>query len=294
MKSLPINLEAVSKHYPSDEHVEDRQTLTSIIKVFSTAPESLKKYSFYIEKKALEKFLKHVNSIYDKNCHEATGLFVGYYLHSVKDESKKIAVATNFLPSNGSSTVVTCEISYEDASRNAAYCQKHKTLALAQGHSHPFKGHVPRFSSVDYNTLKHCWAAPHQMAFVCNPLTNEFAGYKMIDGEPCYESLYTFDLEKSLENGEFKSECLYKPIVKTRKQSSSSIKKEPDNATTKKENAENNNFHTVTDKAKKLLWTILILQCIQLALMLFPYILAFDFVSLTIQHCFIEILSWFI
>ena len=88
VKSLPMIMDAVSSLYPTfDEHVEDQLVLTSIIKVFSAVPEVFTEdYSFYIEKAALEKFLLHVNKIYNETGHEATGLFVGYYLHSPEDE----------------------------------------------------------------------------------------------------------------------------------------------------------------------------------------------------------------
>ena len=304
VKSLPMTMETVSFLYPTiDEQVEDRQVLTSIIKVFSAVPELFSEnYSFYIEQTALEKFLHHVNKIYKECGHEATGLFVGYYLHFPEDEIKKVAIATNFLPSFGNSTVVTCEISYEDAARNAEYCLKHKVLALAQGHTHPFRGHIPRFSSTDIATAKSNYAAPHQMSFDSNNLSNEYAGYKMIDGELCNESLYSIDLKKSLATGEFNSKCLYKAILKTRKkQNKPAMEHETETDSIPKETEisapETNEVNVSSEicpaqfnKARKLIYIILAIQIIQLALILIPYIMFYRIVKLLSTGCFFTLM----
>jgi len=280
VQSLPMTEEAIATLYPApDEHQEDRQMLVSVIKVFSGVKNS-RKYTFFIEKQAQEKFLKHVNDIYKKCGHEATGLFVGYYLHYGDDESRKVAVATDFLPSFGSSSAVTCEIDYEDAARNAHYCLTHKVLPLAQGHTHPFPGHVPCFSSVDFDTHRSKFAAPHQMAFVCNNLSNKYTGYKMNDGEPCHESIYCVDLKESLRTGDLVSECLYEATPQA-KEAPATVdgQKAPVKAPRH------------SNKVKTLLYVILIMQIIQFAMILFPYIMSFGLIRILITDSFIGLLK---
>lgn len=281
VQSLPMTEEAIATLYPDpDEHQEDRQMLASVIKVFSGVKNSNRKYSFFIEKQAQEKFLKHVNDIYKKCGHEATGLFVGYYLHYGDDESRKVAVATGFLPAFGDSSVVTCEIGYEDAARNAHYCLTHKVLPLAQGHTHPFPGHVPHFSSVDFDTHRSNFAAPHQMAFVCNNLSNKYTGYKMNDGEPCHESIYCVNLKESLRTGDLVSECLYEATPQVKE---TPAKFECPETPVKAPRQSN--------KVKTLLYVILIMQIIQFAMILFPYIMSFGLIRILITDSFIGLLK---
>ena len=307
VKSLPLSMETVLTLYPNtDEQQEDQQLLTSVIKVFSAAPEAFAEdYTFYIEQSALDKFLQHVNHVYEESGHEATGLFVGYYLHHPEDEGKKVAVATDFLPSFGNSTVVTCEISYEDAARNAAYCSSHKVIPLAQGHTHPFRGHVLQFSYVDSETLKSQFAAPHQMSFVCNNLSNEYVGYKIVDNRECHKSLYSIDLKKSQATGMFCSKCLYKAILKTAKkkkdidiqqetetsvirQEIESLPSEPSEPT--KETVKSASILSHFKKVRILLYGILLLQIVELALILIPYISAFSLIKASIIEIFIKLL----
>ncbi|MBQ6203967.1 MAG: hypothetical protein IJK46_07730 [Prevotella sp.] len=299
VKSLPLSMDTISILYPSpDEHQEDRQVLSSVIKVFSAEPKAFTEdYTFYIVQTALDKFLQHVNHVYEECGHEATGLFVGYYLHHPKDEGKKIAVATDFLPSFGNSSVVTCEISYEDAARNAAYCISHKVVSLAQGHTHPFRGHVLRFSSVDSNTLRTNFAAPHQMSFVCNNLSKEFVGYKIIDNEERNESLYSIDLEKSLATDDFVSKCLYQAVLKTEKDGKNTgIGQEAEPSLIQQESepteqtAINNPSLLQFKNVKALLCGILLLQVIELALILFPYIKFNSLIKMLIIGSLVELL----
>ena len=197
VESLPACMETVSTLYP-DQGLDrdDREKLTSVIRVLSAFPGAFRgPYTCYVEQTALRKFLDHANEIYAKFRHEATGLFVGYYLHSMDDSSKKVAVATDFLPSYGN-TSVTCEISHDEAARNAAYCVGHKVVPLVWPHTHPFK--LPLFySSVDSGTLSLDYSAPHQMGFVCDNLRNDYMGFKIVNGKECHERIQARKRRKS-------------------------------------------------------------------------------------------------
>lgn len=210
VESLPACMETISTLYPDyNLNQEDREKLTSIIRVLTVHPDAFRGlYTCYIEQTALTKFLMHANDIYDKQHHEATGLFVGYYLHSLEDDKKKVAIVTDFLPSYGNTTV-TCEISYEETAKNATYCEKHKVLPLVWPHTHPFNRPL-FFSSIDSETLALDFSAPHQMGFVCDNLRNAYMGFKIVNGKECHESLYSLDLMASMSKGVFTSECLYK------------------------------------------------------------------------------------
>jgi len=213
VESLPASMEAVLTLYPDPvQNKEDREKLESVIQVLSGSPEAFRgNYTCYVEKEALEKFMKHANDIYNQNGHEATGLFVGYYLHSLEDERQKIAIATEFLPAFGN-TSITCEISYEETAQNAVYCEKHKVLPLVWPHTHPFNRPL-FYSSIDSDTLACDFSAPHQMGFVCDNLRNAYAGFKIINGKECQESLYCLNLRDSLGSGNFIFESLYeKPL----------------------------------------------------------------------------------
>lgn len=209
VESLLVDMEMVSTLYPDfNQNQEDREKLASIMKVLSGSPEAFRgSYTCYIEVEALEKFLKHANRVYNTCGNEATGLFVGYYLHSLENEENKVSIVTEFLPSYGN-TAYTCEISHEETARNAAYCERHKVYPLVWPHTHPFNRPL-RYSSVDSNTLVCNFSAPHQMGLVCDILCDTYKGYKIIKGKECHESLYCLDLKRSLECGVLSSTCLY-------------------------------------------------------------------------------------
>lgn len=209
-KSLPATMQTVADIYPDeDKNEEDSLLLTSIIQALSYSADVYHgNYTCYIEQSALDCFLDHANDIYDKYNNEATGLFLGYYLHCPDDESKKIAVAVHFFPAR-SGTSVTCEITHEETARIVAFCKRHKVVPLVWPHTHPFNRPL-FYSSVDSATLACTYSAPHQMGVVCDNLRNAFMGFKIIDGKECNESIYSFDLEKSLTDGTFSSACLYK------------------------------------------------------------------------------------
>ncbi len=214
VESLPASMETVSTLYPDpDLNLEDRESLTSIVQVLTDFPETFRgNYTCYIEQNALNEFIKHANAVYDKLGNEATGLFVGYYLHSLEDNKKKIAIATKFLPSY-ENTAITCEQSYEEVAQNNAFCEYHKLLPLVWPHTHPFNRPL-FYSSTDSNTLAKVYSAPHQMGVVCDNLRNDYMGFKIINGKECHESLYSLDIKKSLDTGILTSETLYKaPIV---------------------------------------------------------------------------------
>lgn len=214
VQSLPASMETVWTLYPdTNQNKEDREKLISIVRVLLNSPKAfLNNYTCYIEKTALEKFLKHANEVYNTRGNEATGLFVGYYLHHLEDSNKKIAIVTDFLPAYGNTTI-TCEISHEDAAQNAEFCNNHKVLPLVWPHTHPFNRPL-FYSCVDSLTLASVYSAPHQMGVVCDNLRNAYKGFKIINGKESHESLYCLDLQKSLEKGILVSECLYKkPMV---------------------------------------------------------------------------------
>lgn len=209
VKSMPVLMDTVAAFYPDeDKNEEDSLLLTSVIQAISYSTDVFRgDYTCYIEQSALKKFLNHANDVYNKYGSEATGLFLGYYLHCPDDERKKIAVAVHFFPA-GSGTSVTCEITHEEAARIAAFCNCHKVVPLVWPHTHPFNRPL-FYSSVDSGTLACTYSAPHQMGVVCDNLRNAFMGFKIIDGKECNESIYSFDLEKSLTDCVFSSTCLY-------------------------------------------------------------------------------------
>lgn len=213
VESIPVNMEIVSTLYPdSNVNQEDRGKLTDIIQVLSDFPELFRgSYTCYIEREALEKFLMHANEVYDKRRNEATGLFVGYYLHSSEDCNMKVAIATDFLPAYGN-TSVTCEISYEETVQNVVYCDNHKVLPLVWPHTHPFNRPLC-YSPVDSDTLACDFSASHQMGFVCDNLNNTYMGFKVINGKEYHESLYCLNLKKTIDTAALTSECLYKKPV---------------------------------------------------------------------------------
>ena len=209
-ESLPACLGIAKSVYPDcEKSLHDFNTLTRIELMMLEHHDEIFRddYTCYIEKKALEKFLTHANNIYSKYRNEATGVFVGYYLHSPEDASKKVAVAVDFLPSD-KGTSVTCEISHKDAVRNALFCEKHKMLVVAWPHTHPFNRPL-FYSSVDSDTLRTDFSAPHQMGIVCDNLSLDYMGFKIVDGQEVHQSIYVFDLDKTLFKNVFVSKCLY-------------------------------------------------------------------------------------
>lgn len=208
-ESFPAIAESVDKLYPdTEQYVTDRTLLSRVIQALALSPSPYRgSYTAYIEQQALDKFLNHSNQIYRKHHNEATGIFVGYYLHNPLNASQRVFMAIDFLPSY-SGTSVTCEISCEDAARFAKHCREHKVEQGIWPHTHPFNMEL-FYSSVDSGTLKRVFNASHQMGVVCDNLRNDYMGFKIIDGKECKQSLYSFNLDLSLREGIFVTSTLY-------------------------------------------------------------------------------------
>ena len=152
-------------------------------------------FTCYIEKQAFDAFVSFANRIYEKKQHEATGVIVGYYLHDANNPDATFIVGTHFLEASGSTSSVTCKISYEDANAHSAFYEAHKLLPLIWIHSHP--GFGVFYSSTDSKTLRQCYFAPHQVGVVVDNLQKQVLGFKMYGNEQRQENIYIFDLDKS-------------------------------------------------------------------------------------------------
>ena len=141
-----------------DENKEPFYKLKKLCNVFANRESSHKErankgFTCYIEKQAFDAFIKFANDTYKNNCHEATGLIVGHYLHDKGRPNSKFIVGTNFLIAKaGNTTTVTCEFSYEDSIEHSNFYNAHKLLPLIWIHSHP--GFGVFYSSTDDFTLK--------------------------------------------------------------------------------------------------------------------------------------------
>ena len=213
VKPLQAKPDTAAAHYPgANTQQSDRAKLEKIIKVLTDYPEAFKgRYVLYIEKKALEAFSAHANEVFSASGHEATGLLVGYWLSKADDERQRVAIATDFLPSEGGSSV-TCEITYEDSVRNDAFCREHGLLPLAWPHTHPFNRPL-FYSSVDSDTLRCNFSGEHQMGVVHDNLSGTFMGFKIVNGKQCHESIWCLDIEESLTSDGLSVKCLYGKTV---------------------------------------------------------------------------------
>lgn len=191
VKSLPATKDTIKQLYPDKkQNQEDCKTLTEIVALLYSNPGLFRgSYTCYIQQEALNAFLKHANEIYREKGHEATGLFVGYYLHSPDDEHKKVAVCTHFIPACKGSGAVVCEISHQEMLDCAVYCKEHQLYPLVWPHTHPF-GRPLFYSGTDNNTLLRCFSSPHQMGLVCDNTRNAFLGFKVRNSEVLRHDIY--------------------------------------------------------------------------------------------------------
>lgn len=208
--SLPIQLSTLDLLCPEGEcALEERERLSKLLGLLrKDGSPTHEPYACLVEEQAKNDFLNHANQVYWNTRHEATGIFLGYYLHHPDAPEEKIAVAMKFLPALGNTSAVTCEIGYEDYARFALYAQQHHMVPVLWPHTHPFKADL-FYSSVDSKTLRTQYCAPHQMGVVCNNLDNTYKGFKIIDGEQQEHNLYAFDLNHSAEDGSLLWTTLY-------------------------------------------------------------------------------------
>lgn len=209
--SLPIQPSTLDLLCPKGECAqEERERLSKLLELLEkSGSPTHEPYVCLVEEQAKSDFLNHANEVYWRTRHEATGIFLGYYLHHPHAPEEKIAVAIKFLPAQGNTSAATCEISYEDSARFALYAQQHHMVIDLWPHTHPFKAAGLFYSPVDNNTLKSQYSAPHQMGMVCNNLDNTYKGFKVIDGMVLEYNLYAFNLNLSIEAGELVWTTLY-------------------------------------------------------------------------------------
>lgn len=208
--SLPIQPSTLDLLCPEGEcSLEERERLSKLLELLKkSGSPTHEPYVCLIEEQAKNDFLNHANEVYWRTRHEATGIFLGYYLHHPNAPEEKIAVAIKFLPAQGNTSTATCEISYEDSARFSLYAQQHHKVPVLWPHTHPFKAAL-FYSPIDIKTLKAQYSASHQMGVVCNNLDNSWMGFKVIDGELQEYNLYAFNLNLSIEAGELVWTTLY-------------------------------------------------------------------------------------
>lgn len=208
--SLPIQPSTLDLLCPKGEcSLEERERLSKLLKLLEkSGSPTHEPYVCLVEEQAKNDFHNHANEVYWHTRHEATGIFLGYYLHHPNAPEEKIAVAMKYLSAQGNTSTATCEISYEDSARFALYSQQHHMVPVLWPHTHPFKAAL-FYSPVDIKTLKTQYCAPHQMGVVCNNLDNIYKGFKVIDGMVKEYNLYAFNLNLSIEAGELVWTTLY-------------------------------------------------------------------------------------
>ncbi len=211
VESLPLNEEIINQLYPivnGESPRQERDVLQNIIRFFRDEIKSnTDKFRCYIEQQAYDAFEAFANDAYLKSHNEATGIIMGYYLHDENDPERKIIVATNFIQANGPATSVTCTISYDDNIRYDNFCIAHNMNQLVWIHSHP--GYGCFYSGTDSSMLASCFYARHQIGVVVDNLRNEVMGFKIFDGEERNESVYCYDMAKSLKEKELSVTPLY-------------------------------------------------------------------------------------
>jgi len=211
VESLPLNEEIIDQLYPvvdGESPRQERDVLLNIIRFFRDEIKSnTDKFRCYIEQQAFDAFEAFANDAYLKSHNEATGIIMGYYLHDENDPERKIIVATNFIQANGPATSVTCTISYDDNIRYDNFCIAHNMNQLVWIHSHP--GYGCFYSSTDSSMLASCFYAKHQIGVVVDNLRNEVMGFKIIDGEERNESVYCYDMVRSLKEMKLHTTSMY-------------------------------------------------------------------------------------
>lgn len=212
VESIPLSEQSISDLYSSEEDKSpNKDLLKNIVKVFDG--EVKENFQCFIEKKAYDAFIQFANEKYRNYRHEATGVIVGYYLHNVKDPSKKIIVGTNFLAAKGKTTPVTCEISKEDVMSFNNFCIKNKMLIIVWIHSHPTYGTF--YSPTDYSMIESSFNAKHQEGIVVDNVNKEVMGFKVHNNKTEHEDVYIFDLDESIKKGKLDYKHLYKKVEKS-------------------------------------------------------------------------------
>ena len=205
IKSLALTPDLPEKLYPSivtggpvDFH---RETLTEIVRLLGPVMGTFPKgYNLIVIKEAMDAFCSYGDEVYNKYQKEATGLHLGYYLHSPEDPEIKVGIATTFLEACGDASSVTCEVSYEDSCKAAFYAEKHHLVCIDWPHTHP--GFGVFYSGTDSNTLKTSFSAEQHAGIVVDNLQHRYLAYKIIDGCQTQIPIWSFSLNECRQSGE--------------------------------------------------------------------------------------------
>lgn len=182
-----------------------RSTFRNVDLVVSLVRDYLSKsdedFACFIERSALGEFVDYANLVYRKTHNEATGLIVGYYLHDDNRPEKKIILGIKFLEAKGDASGVTCSFSYKDIDFHQEFCESHELLQSIWIHSHPSFGVF--YSSVDSDTLRTNFYAPHQMGIVVDIIQNKYLGFKIVNGQQFEMPFYVFNGDECLAQKAF-------------------------------------------------------------------------------------------
>ena len=206
IEPLPLTQDLPGILYPqagpdgqADAH---RDTLCDIVRVLGpvigTFPAG---YTLLVAKEAMDAFLSYADEVYRRSHKEATGLFLGYYVHAPGNPEIRVGIVTTFMEAHGDASKVTCEISHEDSCRAIEYASKHLLLVIAWPHSHP--GFGVFYSATDSGTLRRDFCADQHAGIVVDNLQDRYLAYKIIDGRQEKIPLRGFSLQDLRRDGEW-------------------------------------------------------------------------------------------
>ena len=181
---VPFDMEDNPEDYYKGCHNvdEDIANLAGLKNFFcdsdSPRPRNSSDFNCYVSKKAFDDFCEFARGVYNDCGHEATGVIAGYYC---SDKDGPFSVGTVFIPAEGNTTRVTCEISIEDGIRMRDYCNEHKLLPVCWIHSHP--GFDAFFSGTDRQTLVGQYNGVFQTGIVVDFIKKQYAAYRCVDKE---------------------------------------------------------------------------------------------------------------
>lgn len=205
IESLPLTPDLPGILYPRtdpDGPVDvDRDVLMDIVRLLGPVIGTLPKgFSLFVVKEAMDAFCSYADGVYKTSHKEATGLFMGYYVHAPEDPDIRVGIATTFLEAHGDASTVTCEISFEDCIRAMNYGQKHHQQILVWPHSHP--GFGVFYSGTDSTTLQTSFNADQHAGIVVDNLQDRYLAYKIIDGRQEQIPIWGFSLQEFRRTGE--------------------------------------------------------------------------------------------
>lgn len=193
--SEPIDFSMDANTNYADASQEDLKNLCEIQKLLPISHLlGNSDFTALIKKSAMDAFEAHAKKLYESSKSEASGIIVGYYGTNPIAPNRKIAVGTEFFPSTGDATKVTCEISADDICEVAKYCEKHKLLPIIWIHSHP--GFGAFYSNIDIYSLSHKFNGAHQYGIVVDFIKNESKAYKALENNVNVEQInyYVYDI----------------------------------------------------------------------------------------------------